>query len=212
MKRLYGVYYQKKKNDDNELMHFGVKGMKWGVRRYQNYDGSYTRAGVKRYNESLDKYEKANTRYKDAKSNYKKLKKNGTSVEGAKTEITNARMQKKQAKRKLDKDYKHLKQDKLGDQGKDLYSRGKTITSNNQVTGVLSKIGSVSIAAAAYNYKTGNITALARKAKSSIDHKTVNSVLGIAGVGAMAVAGAKGAIDYSQNKKLRAYYSHTSNY
>lgn len=31
------------------LMHYGVKGMKWGVRRYQNKDGSLTQAGKKRY-------------------------------------------------------------------------------------------------------------------------------------------------------------------
>lgn len=30
------------------LEHHGVKGMRWGVRRYQNKDGSYTRAGLKR--------------------------------------------------------------------------------------------------------------------------------------------------------------------
>lgn len=31
------------------LYHHGVKGMKWGIRRYQNKDGSLTAAGRKRY-------------------------------------------------------------------------------------------------------------------------------------------------------------------
>ena len=33
----------------NELYHHGIKGMKWGVRRFQNEDGSLTTAGKKRY-------------------------------------------------------------------------------------------------------------------------------------------------------------------
>ena len=37
---------------NNELQHFGVKGMKWGVRRYQKKDGSLTNAGKKRYSDS----------------------------------------------------------------------------------------------------------------------------------------------------------------
>lgn len=40
--------------ENNELYHSGIKGMKWGVRRYQNKDGSLTPAGKKRYGNDSD--------------------------------------------------------------------------------------------------------------------------------------------------------------
>lgn len=41
--------------DNNELKHWGVKGQKWGQRRYQNKDGTLTPAGRKRYNKEMEK-------------------------------------------------------------------------------------------------------------------------------------------------------------
>lgn len=35
--------------DYNSIYHSGIKGMRWGMRRYQNEDGTLTEAGKKRY-------------------------------------------------------------------------------------------------------------------------------------------------------------------
>ena len=44
---------------DSELYHHGIKGMRWGIRRFQKKDGSLTSAGKKRY--SVDADEPSNT-------------------------------------------------------------------------------------------------------------------------------------------------------
>ena len=52
----------------NEIYHHGIKGMRWGVRRYKNKNGSLTPAGKKRKSESLhEDYIKSHTR-KSSKS------------------------------------------------------------------------------------------------------------------------------------------------
>ena len=43
---------------DNELQHHGIKKQKWGVRRFQNPDGSLTPAGIKRYRENSERIER----------------------------------------------------------------------------------------------------------------------------------------------------------
>ena len=65
-------------SDAEELYHHGVKGMKWGVRRFQNKDGSMTDIGKKRY--ARDAREKEFNKYDESSGKYyKQSKKNGRS-------------------------------------------------------------------------------------------------------------------------------------
>lgn len=52
------------------LAHHGIKGMRWGIRRFQNEDGSLTPAGERRYG-SVEAF-RAHQNYKAAKKTYNK--------------------------------------------------------------------------------------------------------------------------------------------
>ena len=69
-------------NYPDYLSHHGIKGQKWGIRRYQNEDGSLTEAGKKRYDvgEARKAYKQAKKEYKQASKYFKRRVFAATSV------------------------------------------------------------------------------------------------------------------------------------
>ena len=169
-------------NQGTELAHYGVKGMKWGVRKkYEGKGGSYTKRGVDKFNTKLDAYEKAKANLKNAKASGSKVDKKAANVEV------------KNTKRSLNKQYKQLKLDKRADAGKNLYKQGHTIdeiTQRSYVRSVLIMLGSAAtsrlIANTTGSYVAANTVVLGTN--------TVNFLLAIR--------------DQDRVNKLRAYYAH----
>lgn len=62
--------YESVSSGNDYLAHHGILGMKWGVRRYQNKDGTLTGAGRKRYGDSS--VESRNSIKKKSKTLYSK--------------------------------------------------------------------------------------------------------------------------------------------
>lgn len=165
--------------------------MKWGVRRYQNYDGSYTAAGLKKYRT----YESATNRAKD---NYKNSRNLSNHIAYRK------------ALNEQKKAYKNLQNDYRADKGKELYASGKRITTNK--TGL--KVGAAAISigtALAYKAAQSDERTMITKSCKTVPMKDLESKA-VVGIGAAALAGL--GIKYmqakSENRNLSAFYGHKS--
>ena len=180
------IYYGAPNDYRDYLQHHGILGMKWGVRRYQNYDGSLTQRGVKRYRT-------AEKIYGEKKDIYKKKKQDSNA---SKVEVRKAKEQYHKAKTDLKKTYNELKKDKAADKGKSLYNKGKTITGGARV------VRNTAIAA--------SIGASVAKWLNENGHKKEAEYLAAASAGTMVVGAVLGLKNRHQDKKLRAYYTHTS--
>ena len=109
--------YECVNSGEDYLAHHGILGMKWGVRRYQNEDGTLTSAGKKRYGDAenevsnylnaKENYKKAVTKYGFASNNistkmraYYKLQSASKQLSYAKTDLKDAEYRKKLSEQK----------------------------------------------------------------------------------------------------------------
>lgn len=97
------------------LMHYGIKGQKWGVRRYQNKDGSYTNAGKTRYSVFGMRHDVKKARKAAQKENVSGRSKKSTGVNYDKAVAKNRQNKKTMENRRKElekKGYDSFKSDK----------------------------------------------------------------------------------------------------
>ena len=96
--------------NDYELYHHGILGMKWGIRRFQNKDGSLTAAGKQRYRTDNDNSgHTLKNRVKSALGIYKEG--DGNPYVSEKRREDRRRQQEEQAKVKAQEENKNAKKD-----------------------------------------------------------------------------------------------------
>lgn len=97
--------------DQNSIYHHGIKGMKWGVRRYQNKDGSLTPAGKKRRGSS-DFSVGIGVKRKTASSMSKKTS-SSTPKKKSVSEMSDDELRKAISRLQLEKQYRDLTPQKV---------------------------------------------------------------------------------------------------
>lgn len=113
-------------NKENELYHFGVKGQKWGIRRYQNKDGTLTPAGRQRYGDA------SNVSARNLKKQVKRFRSTGRTDTKTQEELNKVEKSLKSTKeyKKLDNANKIISD--LNDYVKTLNPKGKLALTKDQ--------------------------------------------------------------------------------
>ena len=177
---------------EETLTHYGVKGMKWGIRRYEKNPGVKTGKRIKKF--------------RAAEAKYDQIKK---------TDPKN-RSALKSAKREMKNQYKLVKQAKLADEGQKLYSENKRITDNGRKiayasagVGIASKM--LSMALNTNMLPVDVQLKLSKPVNTPLGKMTVSDLVTVsAAIVSTGALTADKLYKENQNRKLRAYYSYTN--
>lgn len=90
------------------LYHHGIKGQKWGVRRYQNKDGTLTAAGKKREQKMNDKLKSANKELKKLRAENESLKKTSSTTSNSINELSDDELRKRINRLNMEKQYAEM--------------------------------------------------------------------------------------------------------
>lgn len=161
----------------NELMHYGVLGMKWGVRRYQNKDGTLTNAGKKRLKEAAENIDQRNitkefiNNYVDQTVSSMKLPKIDVyAKQYMRRQLTSIRL-KQEIESKVDMDkVKKMGYELIDDE----YTHGELVKRSKE--GLTQKINLVEIKDGIYRIVDNPNDAIIKADKFMGDSKTINKL------------------------------------
>lgn len=184
----------------DELYHHGIKGQKWGQRRFQNEDGSYTEAGKRRYGLNRDINDKsrvniAKIRLGEARRRLDVAKNNN---ETNTTRIADLQGRVRSAKRTV-------REMKKVDKGAARAAKGETITGNSvkaMMAVGASKIGRAMLSATLTSIRDQEMSSGTWSAKKEATAHAIDIIGNISMAALSTGYVAKKAID---NQNIRAY-------